>query len=346
MKLLSLSILSFLVLSISVSARRWDNANAPRRLLGRSYESRFDFLPITGAVVDRPWSGHYWPDKDGGIAYRWRTGQNTSKYRLHSAERLLSLSEEEIALLSPAEKYDIFMGRLDYPTVLAEKKRTSLSSPKWFGLCHAFAVAAIHFKEPAPVRYKVGLPSSGDSVVVSFTTSDIKALLAIGIDQSKEFTNNQIKIMGKRCENDGSSACWDINPGSFHLALTNSIGLKNESFVMDFGSKEDVWNHPVISFSSTYDFINERKPSGKSQVYREVGITTVVRRAVNIKPTSDLYGSKIRVKTYRYTIELNRNGKIIGGEWISNEKPDFIWKMDKFNFPKYFNDVYDLVEEK
>ncbi|MCX6111320.1 MAG: hypothetical protein NTZ90_17125 [Proteobacteria bacterium] len=28
---------------------------------------------------------------------------------------------------------------------------------------------------------------------------------------------------------------------------------------------------------------------------------------------------------YRYRVELNAAGGIIGGEWLSNERPDFLW---------------------
>ncbi len=46
------------------------------------------------------------------------------------------MSLDDLKILSPAEKYDIYVGRYDYPTVQSEWKRTNPEDAHWEGLCH------------------------------------------------------------------------------------------------------------------------------------------------------------------------------------------------------------------
>jgi hypothetical protein len=43
-------------------------------------------------------------------------------------------------------------------------------------------------------------------------------------------------------------------------------------------------------------------------------------------------------RAYSYRIELNADGQIIGGAWLTDDRPDFIWKQD----PPEFRDVGPL----
>ena len=60
-----------------------------------------------------------------------------------------------------------------------------------------------------------------------------------------------------------------------------------------------------------------------------VGITMQVTYTVETPPTSRPYDSERfdghGVDTYRYDLELDEFGRIIGGEWYENIHPDFLW---------------------
>ena len=87
-----------------------------------------------------------------------------------------------MAALSPSEKYDLYLGDLDF-TLLSEEKGQIMKTvkvprynkdfkiPEWEGLCHAWAPATIHYKNPEPVEVIGRLGH-----VIPFGSSDIKAL--------------------------------------------------------------------------------------------------------------------------------------------------------------------------
>ena len=37
-------------------------------------------------------------------------------------------------------------------------------------------------------------------------------------------------------------------------------------------------------------------------------------------------------KVYSYRVELDQSGAIVGGEWLNEMRPDFLWTMDKPEF--------------
>ena len=157
----------------SIPQEAWSGENNPF-LLGGNFNQYFDELPRTARLHTLPWSDSYWQSNKGGISYRWRTkSKNYFDYRLPTKGQIFNMSMSQLADLSPAEKYDIFMGRYDFPTVKLERERTSRQDKKWEGICHGWAPAALHFTEPHPV-----LIDSVDGVAVPFGSSDVKALLS------------------------------------------------------------------------------------------------------------------------------------------------------------------------
>lgn len=137
--------------STSDTQETWDRSNDPWNL-DASYERRLANLPITGSTAITPWSDTYWPDRQGGIANRWAAGTGAPwGQALLSYQQVATLTANQLAGLSPAEKYDIFIGRFDYPVTIGELNRTQPSAPGWAGVCHGWAPAAINYYEPKPV---------------------------------------------------------------------------------------------------------------------------------------------------------------------------------------------------
>jgi len=53
----------------------------------------------------------------------------------------------------------------------------------------------------------------------------------------------------------------------------------------------------------------------------------------------------LKVENYEYKLELNNKGEIIGGEWISSARPDFIWKRTAPEFSGYMEGLKGIYEK-
>jgi hypothetical protein len=180
-----------LLVSANVRAGGWGSESDPANM-GKNYNYSFSDLPLAGTVDPKhmPWSDNYWESDWGGISLRWETltvaqrdpdlydYQTVNKsalfaYAPPSLSQLRTMSRQDLLNLSPAEKYDIMMGRYDYPTVYSERQRTSPDMKDWQGICHGWVPAAINQAEPLPTDM-----TNPDGVVVPFGSSDVKGLLS------------------------------------------------------------------------------------------------------------------------------------------------------------------------
>lgn len=305
----------------------WDVINEPTRF-GRRFELRLSRLPSQGKLAHIPWSDSYWPTQKAGIAFRWQNAVGSPfSYVSPTRMKLRTMSQDDIAKLSPAEKLDIYNDRFDYPTVLSERKRTYPGAAAWEGLCHGWAPAALEFKEPMPVTLR-----GRNGISVPFGSSDIKALLTWHMA-----TKNTVAAigLGARCQIFGTiglntPSCRDANAGAFHVVLTNQLGIFKEGIIADVARMGEVWNQPVYQFESKQ--LSRRGPSPGSApgTTDEVVIETVMHYTIEIQPQWSALGQLMerpltRSVVYRYRVELNRSGEILGGVWLQDDRPDFIW---------------------
>ena len=152
--------------------------------------------------------------------------------------------------------------------------------------------------------------------------------------------------------------CRGVNPATFVLALQNRLGIAKQTFVIEKMLDKTVSNHPIGE--AKVDIIKPPyTPSRSQRKYTAPGTTSIVEvkislwlgstaldddDAVNeiLSFSQGLYkkvGFKMEdedsPRTYFATLELNNNGKIIGGEWGIRSKygsythptsaPDFAW---------------------
>lgn len=330
----------------------WDNNNDPS-WFGAPVRV-FDTLPRSGRMAYTPWSDHYWPGKNGGIAWRWNggSGANAWEYRLHSRSDLEDMSPDEIARLSPSEKYDIFRGRYDYPLTQSERRRTSPDNPGWWGMCDGVAGAALVHREPRPITVR-----NPDGIEVPFGSSDLKALLILA-HSTQPSSVSAFSYLGVRCNANLTSepgvaetaACRDMNAGTFHLALTNEIGLRRQGFVLDRIRDEEVWNYAAFAFDSRV--VGERQPDAGSApgTAREVLVETTVSMGAGSAPRWNPLMGRVGVQrdTFRYSVELDGMGQIVGGDWLDFRRPDFAWRPNDLNPSSYlvgeFADLRRLVD--
>lgn len=322
-------------------------------------------LPLNGQLEDTTigWSETYWPSNKGGIAYRWNSKDpQPFKYKLLTREEVKNATQEQLSELSPAELYDIAMGDYSYSLT---KKVLRKNSPKdlwWEGICDGWSLAAANYSEPAPV-----VVTNKDGVKVPFGSSDVKGLLSQhAAFNAKGFfvrvgdrCGVRGKVPGEESEQDGeismpserdanSPKCSDVNAGAFHVVLTNMIGINSQGFVADVDRFNDVWNQPVVKYESEVVGSEEvTDQEARSGVVSKVRIKTVMTYGeelsfwsaeeeaagevafVSKEPVTNTIHQAYRSKNYEYVVELDAAGKIIGGTWISETRPDMLWMKKK-----------------
>ena len=152
-----------------------------------------------------------------------------------------------------------------------------------------------------------------------------------------ELYQSDYEILGERCENTklkesspDYEACLDINPGAFHLALTNIIGLHGKALVADVSSNLEVWNWAVKGFKTA---VKEVSNVNGQRVF-----------AVKTKMTTTK-----ATFSYEYNLETDPVGNITGGTWTGKSRtrhPDFIWVVpeDGYRIENPFIDMMAVQE--
>ena len=347
----------------------------------------YDDLPTFYRLNTIPWAGDNWPTVRGGISYRWQNPQQTNDYKrflyqLPTAADLAAMQDHEIDALSPAEKYDLWQGRSDLTTkdsVTGRQRWFMLDSagynirehgvdeiPFWTGICNGWSLAAIN--EPYPTKsVQVTTPNGR---LINFYASDIQALISqVYFDYQPGIS---IARLGALCSepvpavnNDGriiSPACRDTNPMSFHLALAKVLS-QGRSFVIDINPTNETINQPSVGYDLRFSNKGPMRSGYKDAAANATQLvdvevvfyytleTLVGKQSFSPKEMENL----VKNITYQYTLELDDNNKVVGGEWaIGSKIPDFIWRPSDLpsdriligldpTYPLSFDKVKELV---
>lgn len=260
-------------------ADRWNYRNSPAR-----FRMQFDYklanLPAEGSTEKIAWAASYWPVYEDGINNRWQ-----GKDVLSPAEKydkayngwepdagFMDLKPFDLDTCEFDEEYYEQLGQAashvtrnngnyrahngidDDGDGVADKDECSTHGDvtdydgieTWFGICHAWAPAAVLEDEPLKAVEHNG---------VRFETSDIKALLIQQYDRSSAY------MMGGRCnetelERDDTGRiikeeCRDLNAGSWHVSITNLLGKDKRAYVIERTTNYQVWNQPLIGYKIT-----------------------------------------------------------------------------------------------
>lgn len=313
--------------------RAWEGISDPLRM-SATFNRSFDTLPLTGKSGDpqKYWSSDYWARNKGGINYRWNAARPTG-FNLVSPtkEQAMKMSASELSALSPSEKWDLYNGRYDYPLKKKVAAYASPSRPSWEGICDGWSGASLNHDEPRPVTL-----TNPDGIQIPFGSSDLKGLLSWYY--AKEYGGG-FAMMGRRCGGGtifGPDRCNnDMNAGAFHIVLANRLGTEGVSFIADMDRNKEVWNHLAFDYNSTIVSSN-LGPRGSSA--RGTAKVVRVRTTLNFvwlltknnwEPVMGTELQKTNSRIYEYFLDLNSEGRIIGGDWISNQRPDFLWLEQK-----------------
>lgn len=345
----------------------------PANLVDRLVHNRLTDMEAANlrkaTLAESPWSDDYWAIYKGILGARyadpnfpkapdWKA--NYDYIRANPAAKILaSGNANQINRLSPSEKYDALIG--DSNETLTKKMWADGKYyydrfgkvETWMGICHGWA----------PVAYMLPRPSQGltlktpNGINIKFFPSDIKALGSLLWANAAPRT----RFIGGRCNDknpalDGSTGrvtsadCFDTNPGTWHLAIVNQIGVAQRSMVLDITFDYEVWNQPIYAYEYRYfnpktmyyagslteatvkrsDFNNDRfarfrSPNYASVVGIHMEVSYVVETTPSHRETDTSQQDAIQKVAYYYDLELDEAGNIIGGEWYGNKHPDFLW---------------------
>ena len=275
------------------------------------YETEFAKLK-TSAKVDNwriPYSAAIYPERSGGLAAaRSSTGTVLGKYDLafhggqslaesYDRRRKLRTGVRRGAVRTPADSYVLRcrpLGRL---------------------------LQRIHgVDDPAPGTRTAGRRRDGGGRPgVVFQPAEIKTLLSAAYNRTRRDSFLYVATPSAR---DGGP-----NMGTFHLALANYIGQAGHPVGIDRTKGREAWNNPVYEYQVTS--IRDAGRRGDIE-YKEL-VTKITYtwygtdRVSQTNPdTGERQGHQSRSMSIRYHLELDSQGKIVGGRALSHAG-HFLW---------------------
>ncbi|DBA02853.1 TPA: hypothetical protein N0F65_006643 [Lagenidium giganteum] len=234
-----------------------DDIGRIERALNKKLERNVNKLKTQGEAASIPWPSDYWAVANDGINARWNDNEDSTSVKYAKAfkldpKKLTDAISRNNGVLSQTRNKpctnDNQCASLNDGSKCAirEGESRGYCIPTWFGVCHAWAPAAI--QEPEP---KCPVTKNG----VTFRVFDIKALMTQIYDGARVGS----VFTGARYdgEDDGptdhfgrfiDAAHRDIGPGFFHIVFSNMLGDMKRSFVLDVDAGNQVWNQPVRGY--------------------------------------------------------------------------------------------------
>ncbi|KAF1788875.1 Transglutaminase elicitor [Phytophthora cactorum] len=286
-------------------------------------EMKLKKLPTSAVYKPSPWAGAAWQVYQDSINYKWNKDQP-----------------------SPAEKYatafdlDVkaFMNNVSAQNgVDGRNYRAACTSNKE---CFDPNVDTVCAQLPRDVQR------------VTFQPLDIKALITLvydGANTSSVFTGSRYSGNNDSIDEYGGHTDYsyrDLNPGYFHIAATNLLGLLNTTFIIDRDAGTEVWNHPVVGFkvyeqttmtpekaAQTFYGLQEYpwNNASKSIVYTKSRLSWINDTYTDGGLVASGLNENFTVGAdYDYLLELDEGEEIIGGEWLNESNdihPDFLWLL-------------------
>lgn len=356
----------------------WNYRNDPAgmaRFANAELNYTLSELPKSGEAANKAWPDTYWPTYKDSTNDRWQGKDELSPLEKYDAAYngweiepgFMDLQpfdidncedgfdKEYYEKLGPAARWMsnnkgnkrardlVYRNGSDTPTCDEE---TEKAVERWWGLCHAWAPAAM--VEPEPTH-----PVTVNGV--TFYQADIKALIQTVYDSSRSI------ILGGRCnakdvdrDEQGRPTdenCRDTNAGAFHVIMTNFLGIHKMGFLEDRTYNYEVWNQPVQRFEVTQltevDLAKAIELTGlegdeytynpDAKRFAEVyaTLTYITESDAEARALVPELAQYERTDNYVYLLEMDGDGKIVGGEWLQgrggstrwgvSEQPDFLW---------------------
>lgn len=295
-----------------------------------------------------PWISNYFLFIHGGIATKWQGNHFNPKYYKYNSkthtpisdlnwENVKLMSEKEINLLSPAEKYDIYKGYKDFRITKWELQNRGPFKgdlANWDGYCNGVRAAGILI--PEPQNNLILSSAANPNLKITFYPTDLKALAIASCFNVTDYVDignpRQSPIIP--------------NPTIFDVALRFLIGTNMYPILFDRYSEidqirekdtaDEIWNTTIIGYSRK--IISENK---KFKIERFPTVSKAVTIECTIKTIEDIDNIKdfnanskklilkndpkyVHSKKYKYELWIDDKNEIVSGKWIGNY-PDHIW---------------------
>lgn len=234
-------------------AEAWGSADSPFRF-DTDIIVAFGELPTSGAATVTPWAASYWPIYEDNINVLWDGPDSMSASAKYGEAFGVDGVEDAVSRnhgIDSRTNATVCTDDDDCDADLVEACaiRTGESEgrciPTWFGICHAWAPAAIMYAEPEHAVTHNG---------VEFKINDIKGLLTLANNRvDSEFVSLRCNFQPDDIELDENgrpldTSCRYTNPATYHILLANYLGIRGEGFVEDRTLSAEVWNQPIRSF--------------------------------------------------------------------------------------------------
>lgn len=217
-------------------------------------ETSYAALPKSGEAANTPWASSYWPYYEDSINHRWDGDESKSAAQKFEDAYKLSGVEDGV---SSEHGVDAMSSRTECTTdedcdddkveacAIREGEEKGFCIPTWFGICPAWAGAAVTLPEP-----QKEVDFGGEH----FKINDIKALVTVSHERiGSKFVSLRCNTNPDDIELDAdgrptSNSCRYTNPATYHILLANYLGIRKESFVEDRTFAAEVWNQPIRGF--------------------------------------------------------------------------------------------------
>jgi hypothetical protein len=190
-----------------------------------------------------------------------------------------------------------------------------------------------YFRE---IHFKYGFHSDDEHILSVFgVDEDDPDIFKVKIYSSIEDYRNKVNFIERRFQY--LKNCRDLNPATLHLAFYNRIKKMEKIFVLDINGKNQVWNHPTYGYKSKLLSTIEDSADDPRHIYRAPGTTKVYNFETQIHYstengpllTFDKGDDHKGTRFLRYSLEVNEDGIIIGGEWSNKiSTVDFLWTQE------------------
>ena len=343
-----LVVASLPVVALGASKGDWSKFSDPA-IVSKNFKNFFHHLPLAGShdIPETGWSDDFWPKQQGLINRRWNSpGEPGFELKSPSRDSVRLMSQLELERLAPSEKFDLWLGRYDYPLVKRVNSLADKKSSDWSGICDGWSPASLYYPEPNAVTV-----ANPDGIKVPFGASDIKALLSFYYAYEVKTPTYQVGLrcyltrgftgLSRGCED-------DINPGAFHIIMANKLGIERRGFIADVDRLKEVWNQPVVGYKSLIKNTRVSTLGANNKIGMKVLVATELIYVDETNPQWETILETDKQKhsslQLEYTLELNDLGEIVGGEWVSWIRPDFLWFRKKSVLNEKFRKLEDLYE--
>jgi len=262
-----------------------------------------------------PYSAAIHPESSGGLG---NVGGRAGLFGRRGAGGSSALSKYDSAFNGGQNLANSFEVRRIMGTdrALFPRMRMRRNSEHWEGYCSGFTAATI--RHPEPVR-PVDASKAGGAAGVVFQPSEIKALLT-GI--YNRTTDDSYLYLAPPSATDGGP-----NMGTFHLTLANYVSRAGCPVGFDRTKGQTAWNNPIYSYKVT----SISDAGHRDDVHYKDVVTTVTYSyygSDSQRQTDQDTGARVdnskQSMTLRYTLALDKGGKIVGGR-AHNAAGHFLW---------------------